>query len=65
MELKRINAGEYEFQNEKYDFHLRKEGRFWILDVFNINVKPNNKAYIESLSFDSFKESLSDLKLYI
>ena len=56
MKWKKLEKSEYEFANSKYDFHARKEGTKWYLDVFNNKIKDANKAHIETFIFETFTE---------
>lgn len=65
MNWKKLSKFEYESDNEKYDFHLRKEDKKWILDIFDKTIQHNSQAYIESFQFTSLKEAQKEAKLYL
>ena len=62
MEWKKLNINCFEAENDKFYFHLRKENRVWILDIFRNN---NLLKYIESYEFDSLCSSKEDAENYI
>lgn len=57
LEWKEIDSSEYEASNSKYDFHLSKDGKKWVLDIFETNVSDSDEAHETSEEFASKKEA--------
>jgi hypothetical protein len=61
IQLKPTEQAAYEFVAGAFDFHVRKEGRTWVLDQFRIEVADADEAHLRSIDC----MSLQDAVLYV
>ena len=60
MTIKKIGSSAYEIENSNFDFHIgyERDNEYWIIDVFTLAEKDNDKAYIESESFSDLHSAI-------
>lgn len=61
IELRRLAEDVYEGENalRGIDYHIRREGEKWLVDVFDSSVKGGDDAHINSAEFDTLAEAVS------
>lgn len=51
--------------NKKYDFNIRKERGFWILDIFDHKIKDPSEAFMESIELSELKTAKTEAEGWI
>lgn len=55
--------------NGKYDFNIRKEkypeGYFWVLDIFDANIKDASEAQIDSVQLPTLESAMHEAEGWI
>ena len=58
VQLKATEQSAYEFEVGAFDYHVRKEGRVWVLDQFQTGVANAGEAHLGTFECASLEDAV-------